>query len=124
MRQHAAAGSYTVSSALLEVDGVAAAALGSNIDEAGPKGDKKVATSLDTKTRRRLEQLDTTDESGTVLRLTQVSSSRTPSLAHLSRTLSHTLSHTLFIQGERHPISRAERSRLYPVYVFFSAAIV
>ena len=71
LKQYAAVGQLRVSSALLEADGVAASALGSNIDEAGPSGDKKVM--LDTKTRGRLEQLEAVEaiEEGRTLRLTQ-----------------------------------------------------
>ena len=70
IKQYAAAGQLKVSSALLDADGVAANSLGSNIDEAGPSGEKKVT--LDTKTRRRLEQLETQEEDGKIIRLTQV----------------------------------------------------
>ena len=52
IKQYAAVGQLKVNSALLVADGVAAASLGSNIDEAGPSGEKKVA--LDSKTQRRL----------------------------------------------------------------------
>ena len=69
IKQYAAAGSLKVNSDLLEVDGVSAGSLGSNIDEAGPSGEKKVA--LDKKTRSRLEQLQEQEEDGRSVRLTQ-----------------------------------------------------
>ena len=69
IKQYAAVGQLKVNSALLDADGVAAASLGSNIDEAGPSGAKKVA--LDSKTQRRLEQLDKQEEDGKTIRLTQ-----------------------------------------------------
>ena len=68
---HKGLGSAAASEAadLLEADGVSAGSLGSNIDEAGPSGEKKVA--LDTKTRRRLEQLQEQEQDGKSVRLTQ-----------------------------------------------------
>ena len=69
LKQYAATGQLKVNSDLLEADGVSAGSLGSNIDEAGPSGDKKVA--LDTKTRRRLEQLQEQEDDGRSVRLTQ-----------------------------------------------------
>ena len=69
IKQYAAVGQLKVNSALLDADGMSAASLGSNIDEAGPSGEKKVA--LDSKTRRRLEQLETQTDDSNTIRLTQ-----------------------------------------------------
>ena len=71
LKQFATSGQVRVQSDLLDADGVSATTLGSNIDEAGPSGEKRVA--LDTKTRRRLEQLETSDgaDGRTTLKLTQ-----------------------------------------------------
>ena len=69
LKQYAAAGQLKVNTDLLEADGVTAGSLGSNIDEAGPSGEKKVA--LDNKTRRRLEQLQEQEDDGRSVRLTQ-----------------------------------------------------
>jgi hypothetical protein len=66
IKEYAAVGQLKVSSDLLEADGVAATALGSNIDDAGPSGEKKVA--LDSKTRRRLEQLQEQEADGKSVR--------------------------------------------------------
>ena len=72
LKQYAAVGQLRVNLDLLEGDSVAASKLGSNIDEAGPSGEKKVAI-LDNKTRGRLEQLEAAAavEEGRTLRLTQ-----------------------------------------------------
>lgn len=72
LKQYAVAGHLRVSSDLLNADGVATAALGSNLDDAGTASDKKVESQLDVRTRRRLEQLgESQDESRSTVRLTQ-----------------------------------------------------
>ena len=75
LKQYVVSGQLKVQSELLNVDGVAASALGSNIDDARPEegGQKKVATTLDSKTRGRLEQLEATAEAkeAHTVRLTQ-----------------------------------------------------
>ena len=73
LKQYAATGSLAVNQDILDSSGGAAAALGSNIDEAGPSGEKKVSSNLDSKTRGRLEQLEAAAavEAGRTVRLTQ-----------------------------------------------------
>lgn len=70
LKQYAVTGHLRVSSELLNVDSVASAALGSNLDDGAAASGKKVESVLDTKTRRRLEQLAAAEEGSTV-RLTQ-----------------------------------------------------
>jgi len=73
LKQYAVAGQIKINSDLLNVDGIAAASLGSNLDDGAAAADKKV-NMLDAKTRGRLEQLEqaegTADESR-IIRLTQ-----------------------------------------------------
>jgi hypothetical protein len=69
LKSFSATGQLKVNSDLLDTSGGNASALGSNLDDAGPSGEKKVA--LDSKTRRRLEQLETTEDDGRTVRLTQ-----------------------------------------------------
>ena len=73
LKQYVVTGQLKVQSELLNVDGVSAAALGSNIDDGPASGEKKVATTLDSKTRGRLEQLEATAEAkeAHTVRLTQ-----------------------------------------------------
>ena len=73
LKQYTVTGQIKINSDLLNVDGIAAASLGSNLDDGAAAADKKV-NMLDAKTRGRLEQLEqaegTADESR-IIRLTQ-----------------------------------------------------
>lgn len=72
LKQYAVTGHLRVSSDLLNVDGVATAALGSNLDDGNAVSDKRVESQLDMKTRRRLEQLGAVEDDGSsTVRLTQ-----------------------------------------------------
>eukprot|EP00908_Phaeocystis_cordata_P013604 Transcript_2467.p1 GENE.Transcript_2467~~Transcript_2467.p1 ORF type:complete len:958 (-),score=551.03 Transcript_2467:62-2863(-) len=73
LKQYAVAGQIKIQSDLLNVDGVAAASLGSNLDDGAKAAEKKVDM-LDAKTRGRLEQLEQAENSADesrVVRLTQ-----------------------------------------------------
>ena len=63
LKQYAVTGQIKIQSDLLNVDGVAAASLGSNLDDGAKAAEKKVDM-LDAKTRGRLEQLVAKAESG------------------------------------------------------------
>jgi hypothetical protein len=71
LKQYAATGTMRVNQDILDSKGGDASKLGSNIDEAGPSGEKKVM--LDHKTRGRLEQIEaaTAVEQGRTINMTQ-----------------------------------------------------
>ena len=73
LKQYTVAGQIKINSDLLNADGLAAASLGSNLDDGAAAADKKV-NMLDAKTRGRLEQLEQAEgnaDESRIVRLTQ-----------------------------------------------------
>lgn len=73
LKQYTVAGQIKINSDLFNVDGIAAASLGSNLDDGAAAADKKV-NMLDAKTRGRLEQLEQAEgnaDESRIVRLTQ-----------------------------------------------------
>ena len=73
LKQYTVTGQIKINSDLLNVDGIAAASLGSNLDDGAAAADKKV-NMLDAKTRGRLEQLEQAEgnaDESRIVRLTQ-----------------------------------------------------